>query len=278
MFEGDEHMTNSLFIAFLNEAQFTREILGAGATQIGNANYAARGVYYQAFTSLSTGLERIGKICIILDYYIANEGCFPSFDYLKNSIGHDIISIYRRSLEIIAQHSYRFSFLPNLDGEIHQSILNILSDFAKGDRYSNINLIVGSRQHNDPIAKWYEQVDEKLYAKHITQKKKNAISQRAKLVDHLLRDVALVRHISETGSSINNPEDASFRTGKQEAIARYRQLYVIQIIRFWIELLKALQYDAMSQNMSNIPYFSEIFAPFANDDSYIKTRKTWDKI
>ena len=58
---------NNTFNALLKEAQFTKEILGAGATQIRNANYARKGLYFQAFTSLSTGFERIGKLCLMLD-------------------------------------------------------------------------------------------------------------------------------------------------------------------------------------------------------------------
>lgn len=49
------------FKALLKEAQFTKEMLGSGATQIRNACYASKGVYFHAFTSLSTGLERIGS-------------------------------------------------------------------------------------------------------------------------------------------------------------------------------------------------------------------------
>jgi len=59
---------NETFKALLKEAQFTNEMLGSGATQIRNANYASKGVYFQAFTSLSTGLERIGKLCLMLEH------------------------------------------------------------------------------------------------------------------------------------------------------------------------------------------------------------------
>lgn len=55
------------FIALQNEALFTKELLGIGVTQLYKANYAKKGIYYQAFTCLSTGLERIGKLCLILD-------------------------------------------------------------------------------------------------------------------------------------------------------------------------------------------------------------------
>lgn len=56
---------NPPFYALLEEAKFTREIPGSGVTQIDRANYAQKGIYFQAFSSLSIGLERIGKLCVI---------------------------------------------------------------------------------------------------------------------------------------------------------------------------------------------------------------------
>jgi len=73
------------FKALLKEAQFTKEMLGSGATQIRKANYATKGVYFQAFTNLSTGLERIGKLCLMLDHYIETNGKFPDSKYFKRS-------------------------------------------------------------------------------------------------------------------------------------------------------------------------------------------------
>ena len=78
---------NSTFVALLKEAQFTKELLGAGATEIRRASYATKGVYFKSFTSLSTGLERIGKLCLMLDHYIETGGRFPDFNYLKMRSG-----------------------------------------------------------------------------------------------------------------------------------------------------------------------------------------------
>jgi hypothetical protein len=50
-----------IFRALLREAEFTKQMLASGATQIRAANYATKGIYFQAFTSLSTGIERIGN-------------------------------------------------------------------------------------------------------------------------------------------------------------------------------------------------------------------------
>ena len=41
----------NIYDALTKEAQFTCEILCAGITQIRKANYAGRGIYFQAFTA-----------------------------------------------------------------------------------------------------------------------------------------------------------------------------------------------------------------------------------
>jgi hypothetical protein len=169
-------LLSQTFNALNKEAQFTKEMLGSGATQIRNANYASKGVYFQAFTSRSTGLERIGKLCLI-------------------------------------------------------SI--ILSSIAQRN-----SAVIGS-----------------MLDQHI-----------------------MVLHTSETGEEITDVEKASHMTGMYEAVPPYRQLYVVQVIRYWVELLSSLQYQAMKNGTEDVPFFSAIFALFYNADSYIKTRKTWDKL
>ena len=269
-------LLNKTFNALNKEAQFTKEMLGAGATQIRNANYAFKGIYFQAFTSLSTGIERIGKLCLMLDYYIDHNGTFPDLNYLRNEIGHRISLIYQKSVSVIARLDLRFDFLQQLDDPIHQAIINILSEFAQGDRYSNIDLLVSGKPQNDPIASWFRQVDEPLYELRVTERKKNTINTNAAAVAAMIRSHVMVMHTSETGDEITDVEDASRRTGMQEAVAPYRQLYVLQIIRYWVELLIALQYKAMQNKGNDIPSFIEIFALFYNNDSYFRTRKTWE--
>ena len=260
------------------EALFTKEVLGAGLTQIRKANYAYKGIYFQAFSSLSTGLERIGKLCLMLDYYAQHGGRFPDFKYLKNDIGHNIELLYQRSLDVATRRHVSFSFFPELADPVHQSILKVLSAFAKSDRYSNINVLVNSNQRGDPIASWVEEVDKPLFERRVTQKKKDTINQNARTISQVMNGFASVRHIAEDGSAITDIEEASRLTGVQEAIAPYRQLYVMHVIRFWVELIWSLQYSAMEHGKQDIPFFSEIFAPFYNDDAYIRTRKTWDKV
>ena len=271
-------MTNETFNALLREAQFTKEMLGSGATQIRKANYATKGKYFQSFSSLSTGLERIGKLCLMLDHYIETQGQFPHPRYLKNKVGHDILAIYSESKLIIERRSVSLSFLGDLDGAIHQSILTILSDFAKGDRYSNIDLLVGGVRRSDPMATWFETVDQAIFESCIPAARKAKITRNARIISHMTGDFTRVMHTSESGSEITSVQEGSWRTGVYEAVAPYRQLFVLQIIRFWAELLHDLQYKAMAVGNQDIPFFGEVFAPFCNEDSCLRKHKSWETI
>jgi hypothetical protein len=266
------------FKALLKEAEFTKEVLAAGATQIRNANYASEGRYFQAFTSLSTGLERIGKLCLMLDYYIDNNREFPGADYVKREICHNINQIYEKSDSLIGKRSIKMRFLQDLSDPIHQAILSVLSAFAGGDRYSNINLLVGSGQQNDPVAMWFNSVDRPLYETHVRQRRKELINRNASAARLMLGAFTSVLHTSETGAEITDVERASQMTGMYKAVTPYRQLYVLQIIRYWVELLSLLQYTVMESGSQDIPFFTEIFGLFYNDDAYFRTRKTWEKL
>ncbi|GEM87746.1 hypothetical protein [Meiothermus granaticius] len=266
---------NQTFVALLKEAQFTKELLGSGATQIRQANYASKGLYFQSFANLSTGLERIGKLCLILDHYIETQGSFPDFKYLKNEIGHNL-NLLQEKAEKMALHRGWPNPFPS--SAIHKAIVELLSEFAEGDRYSNFDLLVGANRQADPIASWYERVDLPLFESRVTAKKKHAIVGNAKLISSLIGPISSVLHISETGEEITDVENASRNTGVFEAVAPHRQLHVLQIIRAWVKLLGKLQHVAQALGRDDIPFFDELFAAFENDDAYMKTRKTWVNI
>jgi len=260
--------------ALINEALFTGEMLCAGYTQIRKANYAKRGTYFQAFTSLSTGIERIGKLCLILSYAIENNGNYPTNKYIKDSIGHDLVTIYNDVKKQNTKYGFQFQFLDNLDEKIHQDIIELLSRFGKGDRYSNIDLLVGSNNYDDPITVWYNKIDMDLYKRYISQKRKDTIELNARIINKITSQYTMVSHTAEDGTEINSMFDASLRTGINDAIAPYRQLIVFQIARYFVESLHELQYKIMKNNLFEIPSFSDVFRVFINDDSYMIKRKT----
>ncbi|MEN5110494.1 hypothetical protein ABE521_16765 [Pseudomonas sp. TWI672] len=269
--------SSEIFSALSREAMFCKELLGAGATQIRKANYANQGMYFQAFSNLSIGLERIGKLCLTLDHFISTNGDFPTEEHLKNKIGHDLIKLYKSSKKLIEARNLTVKQPLLLDDPIHKNIISILSKFAKGDRYSNFDFLVGGRQSN-PAGDWYLKVDMELYKKHTTKRKKHAIKENSKTTGEIMSKLGMVWHTSEEGTEINSYADASHRTGVFEAVAPKRQLYVLQIIRYWVDILFKLQYLCMHIDHEATPYFNEILGGFGNSDSYFRSRKTWDTI
>ncbi len=266
---------NDTFHALLKEAGFTKEMLGAGASQIRNASYTSKGIYFQSFVSLSTGLERIGKLCLMLDYYIRSDGEFPDFASMKREIGHKLTLLYEKSQKIVADTSIRFRYLGCLSNPIHKSIVSVLHGFAEGDRYANINHLVGSVQTDDPIARWHYEVDTPIFEQCVKGRRKQVIARNAAMLAEAARSWTVVFHTAESGDEVTSLEAASFRTGVYESVSRYRQLYVLQIIRYWVELLAELEGPARAIGKQEIPYFGELFAKFYNDDKFLRSRKTW---
>src|SRR5205807_2265471 len=106
-----------------------------------------------------------------------------------------------------------------------------------GDRYSNLDLLIGGRRQNDPIASWFKRVDQPLYLTRVGSRRKDTIQKNAAAVASMLDKHVMVLHTSEKGNEVTDIEEASQLTGMYEAVAPYRQLYVLQVVRYWVELL-----------------------------------------
>ena len=267
---------SGLFISFLKEAQFIHYMIISGVTQLRNANYASQGVYFQSFTSLTTAFERLGKLCIIVDHYLENSGTLPDIRMMKTEIGHNISLLITKATEIKTKRNYVFDFQNEISDEIYNRILKVLSNFAEGDRYSNINYIIGYNSSSDPIAQWFREVDMYIYDHYISNRMKRNIENRANFISSITEDVSHVCHLSEENENIDTVLSGSIKTGIFNAVAPYRQLFVLQLFRYLCELIVSLQHDSMKNNDENLPYFSELFAFTYNDDDFLKRNKKWN--
>lgn len=227
----------------ITELSFIRELFGAGVTQIGQANNANRGRYFQSLSNLSIGLERVGKICYIIDFSLKNKGLYPEYKDIK-AIGHDLNTLYLHSKVIISSNSFKLDFLKDLEQPIQKNILSLLTNFSKGDRYHNIDLLLDPKQKESPIYIWKREVDDYILNKYISERRKELIIS-----------------------------DSSF------VVAPYRRLLILQIIRYWQEILINLNNKNYEKGFTeDIPDISEHLGLFYNTDKYFKSRKTWDKL
>ena len=136
---------------------------------------------------------------------------------------------------------------------------------------------MNNKPKNDPIKDWHLKVDRVLFEKRVSQAKKDKIKFNSEMAGRILSGLSIVQHLSESGLELNDIETSSYQTGVASAVAKYRQLYTVHVIRYWVDLLLKLQYEAYKKNL-DIPHFSEIFAIFNNKDSYLLTRKMYERL
>ena len=274
-------MTTGLYspqwIALCREAAIASQSISAGLTALRRANYAATGLYSHAFFSLSIGLERLLKLIFIIDHTIQYNLTYPTEQDLRRRFGHDLEKLFTNAIRVHRRLPDRRQRYELSTDSLESEILGFLAQFAKTTRYYNLDYIVSGRvadSRDDPIQKWFETIGVQILAKHYSERQRKKDAQSAALADELLRDHALVLHTAEDGSPLTSIESAALQTGKNKVIQKYGTFYCAKIARFLYMVLYDLVYDANRAGLE-IPYLSEFFFPFMNDDSYLLSRKTF---
>lgn len=269
---------NETWQALAREAGLAAEHLAIGVSALGNANYAQHAYYGQAFFALSIGFERAAKLALVVDHAIEHNGTFPSHGVLR-AYGHNLKVLLEQADEIAKRRGLSGSNDRMPSTTIHTGIVEVLSDFATNiTRYYNLDLVTGdprTTDRNDPVQAWFESVIIPVLAAHYTTAQQKKHQYNTQLIDQLLGSHSMVIHHSETGDLLDTIYDASFQTGITNFAKPYTRMYVMQIARFLARLLSELCHAALRSRMDTVPYLSEFFAIFNNDDKYFKQRKTW---
>lgn len=244
-------------------------------TEIGKANFTQKGIYWQAFTNLSIGLERLAKLTVLLNLLIEKNGVFPSNNELKK-YGHDLNELYNTSKEIINARNLAAPSV-SLNQNVHTSILRVLNNFAKGDRYSNLDFLTGKTTAQNPVNQWSMEVDDWIWEYQISTKQQEKIYAQAINFEALMKSSGIF-HISENNDLIDDMYTFGVLFYKWSAIAPYRRVYLAHIIKYWAEILCELEHICRKKHIQ-IPYLREFFALFlSTDDKYAKTRKNWQRL
>lgn len=265
---------SSKWKALAREAGIAAEHMAIGVTALGKANYAYPAYYGQAFFALSIGLERSAKLALLVDHAIRNSGIFPSESDIRK-YSHHLMKLLDGADEV----SKRLGVDRIPRTPVHVAIIQVLSDFASNvTRYYNLEVVTGAPSvatKKDPVAQWHDRIVKPLVEAHYKPHQRQKHERNARLVDSALGPHSLVHHIAESGEVLDKIYDASMKTAITEFIAPYVRLHVMQIIRSIAFLLSALGHEAQAQSMHDVPYMSEFFAIFTNDDKYLRGRKNW---
>lgn len=213
-----------------DEILFTKWLLGHGLTYLRKACFTDKGIYFDSFNSLSLGLERLCKICIILDY-IKREGKYPESNYITK-FGHNLEKLIIK-VESISINKCEFT-------KLHRLIISHLSKFAdsKG-RYSNINFITNGATQ-DPIDEW-SKIDQYIIEHSLTSYDKKECKKREKhyQFDNTIPTIAL-GYESDKRKNINSSDDFFQQYAKFESVSGYRVLFLIQIIQKLFNVLEGI--------------------------------------
>ncbi|MGC9420528.1 MAG: hypothetical protein ACP5EN_16315 [Rhodovulum sp.] len=234
------------------------------------------GEYYNAFFSLAVGLERLCKLILSFDYQQSQQR-FPTTKDLK-SFGHEIEKLISKVDDIAAERNVCSKY--KCDNEISKAIISELDSFAdaKRGRYANFSMMEGvGGTSEEPLSSWDSNVGERILRRHFRDTEKERLARsRASVMQALLGDVAIVRHMAEDGSALDTIEKASFRTAENEIAQKYGRYYAFLVIRYLADVFYELTckrgYEAGGEM-----WFShyEHFNTFTVPDEFGLRRKIW---
>lgn len=265
-----------IFVALLREASLAAQLLGRGVTELRKADQSRPGLLNSALFDLSIGFERAAKLILIVDYHVQNSGRFPTDSFLRK-FHHDIGCLFAAVKEITMKPGAENPKYPVPDDVIHHAIGSVLSEFAKLTRYQNLDLLVSGKSASmmNPEKAWFTNVGRPILDRHYSASRQAHDRAVASGMDKALSHIVAVAHIGPEGQTIRTVRDAFLEGSTTEVILRHSQFYTLQLIRYFTETLWAVQTEAHRKGMESVPYFSEIFAWFYNDDDYFKKRKGW---
>lgn len=264
-------MSSPQFNALNREAGIASAAISKGINALNFASFGSTWHYNSAFFDLSVGLERIGKLIIIIDHRM-KFGSFPSKSILKNEIRHDIYRIVSMANDIGIERKYDKYTRP--DDPISDGIIKTLTEFAKEARYYNIDLLAGDNRFPEPISAWSERVGKPIIETHYRaadRKRAEALACRAGLD---LEEYTAVLHMAEDGTPISSVWESIIESSKIPVLQNYSRMYCLRIVRHLSYLLISIG-DEFRPIDRQVPYFEEYFGIYRCKDAEFLRRKKW---
>lgn len=241
----------------LMEGSLTLATLTEGLDCLRKANIYQKGLYYQAFFSLSTGIERLLKLIIIYKYRIENNGIFPENNDLKEK-GHNLYEMFK----IVSPKL--------LEDNIYNLVINFLNNFAKSTRYYNLDILTGRETKLlNPLEEWKNIEDYILKEYNVKSKEEN---QDKNLLINYMNEISSILYLDMRGNQINDFNDIINESEMRDTIQGYNVLVVYKIIKSLVYILSELE------TRNNLfPCLREYFSYFRGNftDSEIRRKKSW---
>lgn len=243
----------------LIEGSLASTILAEGLNCLRKADIYQKGMYYQAFFSLSIGIERLLKLIIIYDYRAKNSGKMPENRVIKEK-GHNLYEM----INIVAPKI--------LENDLNKIIIRFLSEFAKYSRYYNLDTITGkSIQKINPLEEW--NIIEKMILKEYKAKIKE-IQNKKKFASYI-NQTSDILYLSMNLNQITDTLDIINEVEKRDIVQGYNVLVFYKIIRSLVYILT--DYELQNNFFPNLREFFKYFKGNYTDGE-IRRKKNWKNI
>lgn len=241
-----------------NEAALTASLLGNGLNALRKADLYNKGLYYQAFFSLSIGIERLLKIIVITQYRVEHEAIFPD-DINPRKFGHDLIKLCE------------YTGIKFENNSLYFKLVAFLNDFAKKSRYYNIDSMMNINvSYDDPLSDWYL-ISRDIYN---SSKKKNIIQNKQELAN-MIDSISIIRFHNLQGNEITNAMELLEEFESRNIIQSYSVQFIFEIITKLVNEIRKLEKQKYMMPVLSefFPLYHKYWKPYE-----IRKKKDWLRV
>lgn len=269
-------LNDPLWQALAREAEFSVQLICAGANDISRADFTNQSRYTTAQFGLSNGIERLGKQILMADNLI--EHSKPLTDRELRDKGHSISEILDEVQQVQVRRDIRLTYERPAD-QIATNVvdcLNIFADARRG-RYANFKSMQGNQSPDDSVKYWWSRVCEPILEKHFrnTRLEKYA-NENPCTVGQMINSISETTLFHENGSIVTVASDAAFMAYERKATQRWGRYYSLSQARWMGEL-----FTELTRDLGYTPGFEFFFGHYEYlqtllvTNQYLLKRKTW---
>lgn len=265
--------------ALHRECRLILQLIGAGVTSIGKADFAnGLGNYYMAFFGISLGIERLCKLILVADHAVNTKGKLLSPETLRKEYGHEINTLIDKVSSLDNVKHINIAYPQPMD-EFSKAIIKSLTSFsdAKKGRYANFQALDYSNYNHqfEPLTDWWSNIAELILQNHFYGKPaENRANQESEISASMYGNMSKVIHFNEIGQPIDNLFSFFLHSKKNIIVQRYSRFYILRIVR-WLATVFTELTSINGQEIDVLFGHYEIFAQFLLKDKYLKSSKIW---
>lgn len=281
------------WLALCRESYTAAGMLEVGIKTLAHADFNRQDLYYAGFFNVTIAIERICKL--VLDpqeFYMTGE--FLKSGELSKS-GHSLIDLYEKVQEIEKSFSdVSSSREVGIPSNELEDILNFLTDFAKKNRYYNLDSLT-KNGGADPIERWKKLVTRYHPMPTLTDEQRTKMRNSDLFGDEegVLVDMRL---LDTKGNNLERPSECMQAGYEDRNVQIEGSLILYSISRYLSKVLghfsgawpaqvrdaekkldeqpacRTIMEEKMKirKNSLRLPFYSDFFVFFEHDDAWLK--------